>query len=282
MYNGGEILTISTNLDAWLYINGVLVIDLGGVHSTESSTIKLDAIAAQLGLKKGGSYSFDLFLVNRTANSSKIHIDTTIKLNPITPRVEAPNPAPKVIGLSISPNYVRENYHTTGTLVLDHIPDANTKVALVSNNPKVAWADSSVTIEKGSLKTDFTVITGPVDGNTVVGFAAQLAGKNYINSFTVRSLELFSLDLLPGDSVVGGNLAGLQFNLEAAAPSGGKVIYLSTDRPDLVGLPASIKVTGGKTLGSCTFPTAKVAGKTVVTIYLKCGDRISRGLLTLK
>ena len=280
-YNGGETLTLTGNLDAWLYINGILVIDQGGVHTSETTTIKLDALAAQLGIKKGGSYKFDLFLVNRTKNSSKIHIETTIKLNPVAPKVEPANPSPKVMKLAVSPNYVRENYHTQGKLILDHIPDANTKISIVSDSPKVAWVDNLITVEKGNLTADFDVITGPVNGNTVVNLITLLENRKYSTTFTVRSIELFALDLLPGDAFTGGITGTMTFTLEAAAPAGGKTIYLSSDRPDLVGLPASIKIEAGKTKGVVTFPTAKVAGKTVVTIHLLCGDRISRGLLTL-
>jgi fibro-slime domain-containing protein len=52
--------------DVWAFINGQLVVDLGGVHGASSGSVTLDAAtAANLGLTDGNMYSIDLFQAER-------------------------------------------------------------------------------------------------------------------------------------------------------------------------------------------------------------------------
>ncbi|HVY47071.1 MAG TPA: DUF4215 domain-containing protein [Minicystis sp.] len=52
--------------DVWAFINGQLVVDLGGVHGATNGSVTLDAAeATALGLSDGGMYSIDLFQAER-------------------------------------------------------------------------------------------------------------------------------------------------------------------------------------------------------------------------
>jgi fibro-slime domain-containing protein len=77
-YNGGEVFTFRGDDDVWVYVNGKLAIDIGGVHSASTATIDFDARAAELGITKGSEYAIDFFQAERHVTGSNFRIETTI------------------------------------------------------------------------------------------------------------------------------------------------------------------------------------------------------------
>ena len=62
----------------FLFINGRLGIDLGGVHGPLEATIDMDAMAGQLGITVGQTYPLDFFFAERHTTESNFRIQTSI------------------------------------------------------------------------------------------------------------------------------------------------------------------------------------------------------------
>jgi fibro-slime domain-containing protein len=69
-YNGGEIFQFTGDDDVWIFINGKLAVDLGGLHMSQVGMVDLDAQAATLGIQQGMTYPLDLFNAERHSTNS--------------------------------------------------------------------------------------------------------------------------------------------------------------------------------------------------------------------
>jgi len=71
-YGGGESFEFLGDDDVWVFINGKLAVDLGGLHTETRGTINVDT----LGLTVGTEYTLDLFHAERHTSLSNFRIDT--------------------------------------------------------------------------------------------------------------------------------------------------------------------------------------------------------------
>jgi fibro-slime domain-containing protein len=75
LYRGGETFTFNGDDDVWIFINGKLAVDLGGLHFTATGSVNLDASATTLDIQKGSAYALDLFHAERHSVNSDFRID---------------------------------------------------------------------------------------------------------------------------------------------------------------------------------------------------------------
>jgi fibro-slime domain-containing protein len=70
--------------DVWVFINGKLVVDLGGVHSEVYKYVNIDDMAEELGLEPNQTYDFHFFFAERHTTESNFTIETSIQfLSPL-------------------------------------------------------------------------------------------------------------------------------------------------------------------------------------------------------
>lgn len=86
--------------DVFVFINGRLAVDLGGVHQQEKGSINLDTgefyrqgqkkATIDLGLQPGETYELALFFAERHTSESNFRIETTLELQEIKPTTVKP------------------------------------------------------------------------------------------------------------------------------------------------------------------------------------------------
>ncbi|MCI0350777.1 MAG: DUF4082 domain-containing protein [Acidobacteriales bacterium] len=168
-----------------------------------------------------------------------------------------------ISSLALSPATVVGPASSTATVTLNgNAPVGGALVTLTDANA-AATIPASVTVAEGARTATFTVTTVAVGAATTGNISGTYRGTTRSANLTVN--PLFASITLSPTSLLGGASSTGRANLNAAAPSGGVLITLSSANPAAT-TPASVTVPAGATTATFLVTTTPVSTVTTGNI----------------
>jgi hypothetical protein len=174
--------------------------------------------------------------------------------------------SPALASVSLSPATVVGGSLSTGTVTLSAAAPTGGAVVSLSSASASATVPASVAVPQGGTTATFAIGTGAVTTSVSTTVSGAYAGVTRSAILTINPpstvAALASIVLSPA-RVVGGNSSTATVTLAAAAPSGGVSVKLTSSRPSVVTVPASITVPAGATKASAVVTTTRPSSRSV-------------------
>jgi hypothetical protein len=186
-------------------------------------------------------------------------------------------------GLTISPRAVVSGTSAQGTLTLTAAVADATVVGLQSTDTTVLTVPASVTVPAGATSAVFTITTRAFDGPGTFACVNATAGVTVTDCLTINPAPsgpaLKSVTFSPGTVVGGGGDTGTASF--TAAPSGGRVVQLTSSDPAVASVPSETTVIDGTAGSAFAVTTTAVTSTTTVTVTATADGITATGTLTL-
>lgn len=185
------------------------------------------------------------------------------------------------LSLGLNPSSVTGGSSSKGTVTLSTpAPSTGALVALKSSSA-IATVPASVTIASGTTSASFTIKTSPVASSTSSTITASYSGVSSAATLSVKAPAMKSLTLSP-TTVRGGfaNSTGT-VTLTGPAPSGGRVVTLTSSNTAVAKVPSSVTVPAGYSTATFTVTTYRVGYTRYVTISAANGGVTKSATLTI-
>jgi hypothetical protein len=175
------------------------------------------------------------------------------------------------VNLILNPQEVAGGLPSVGTVIIDgNAPVGGYAVNITSNNG-IAQVPSTVTVPQNEDRVQFPITTSPVSVPTSVTITAERHGYTRSAMLVVNPVELLWMSVHPVN-VTGGLTATGTARLNGPAPSGGMTVMLSTSRPDVATVPASVTVQPGQIFANFTVSTKVVTQRVDMLLIGRRGN----------
>jgi hypothetical protein len=182
--------------------------------------------------------------------------------------------APALASVSASPNPVVGGNASSGTVTLSSGAGTSGASVSLSSAGSAVHVPASVTVSAGATSANFGITTSAVATQTLVSVSASYAGVTRTTTVTVNppapAAALSGVTLNPTSIRGSGSVAGT-VALWAPAPAGGVTVTLTSSRPAIAPVPASVVVAAGTTSKGFTIATTRPSKNASVTITASYG-----------
>jgi hypothetical protein len=146
--------------------------------------------------------------------------------------------------LNISNPLVIGGVGTSASILLASPASGDQTWSLTSSNPAAASVPATVVVPNNSSSANFNITTFPVAANSNVSINARFNGFIVQKTVTLVASVISSVSVSP-NVVIGGVATAGTVTLTGGAPAGGKLTTLSTNKPEVASVPASVNVPAG-------------------------------------
>lgn len=144
---------------------------------------------------------------------------------------------------------------------------------------------ATVTIPAGSRSQTFTINTSSVSENTPAAITAKHGNTQWREGLTVlpadHTQSVLTNLTLSTDRIGGSRTLTGTVKLDIPAPTAGIVVYLSSNSPSIVSLPASVTVEAGNTSKVFSIGTDSVDFDVDVVIYARNNEVVKEAALVI-
>jgi hypothetical protein len=194
--------------------------------------------------------------------------------------------ARRLASIVVSPNVVTGGQTTNVILTVDYpAPQGGMLINLKSQKPTLASVPATATVPAGAMSVSVPVTTVARNGDPIeIYIYGNLTGQGTKGTKIKIVRPVVSAVSISPNSVVGGTSTTGTITLNGPAAAGGLVVKLSSQKPTIGSVPATITVPAGAT--SVTFPITTVprtGAPITFNIYGSIGtDAVKAAALTVR
>ena len=205
------------------------------------------------------TFSISTVPVTAAGNATVTASDGTVAKSAIL----AVNP-PKLSSVVLNPTTVNGGSSSTGTITLGSAAPTGGTVVTLSSDSASATVPASATLAAGSTTATFTVTTSVVSTSATANISATLGSDTSSAALTINVVPPTTLTLSP-NSIEGGNVTTGTITLGTPAPSGGKLVGITSSN-FYAFVPSSVTVPAGATTATFAVQTPAVGAYKTTTI----------------